>query len=201
MAVAAISGAIVTWSEYKTIFGINDNADQDKYQTLINQASARMELYCKRNLKARDYLTTNALYLDGSGMSNLVVPHWPINSITSLKVDTLRAFGTDTLVAVTDYSYRDGIIRLYSGTFPGDESGLDAVKLEGNFGYATTTSEWQVLQTACLELARWMSSRFTGGGFIGKRNETNADGMSVGFEIDMPMNVRSMLEPFVERRI
>jgi hypothetical protein len=43
-----------------------------------------------------------------------------------------------------------------------------------------------------------MQSRYAG--FIGKRSETNADGMNIGYEIDIPANVRAMIEPFREVR-
>lgn len=198
MSVAAAANAIVSWTEYKAALGVDDDSEQDKYQVLINQASSRIELFCGRKLVATDYTTTAALILDGEGTATMVVPHRPVNSITKLYVDSSRVFGADTEIAASRYRLKsaEGIIVLFDSYFPELTA---CVKLECNAGYATTSPEWQVLQAACLELVRWMSARMAGA--VGKRSETNADGMSVGYEIDMPMNVRSMLEPFVETRV
>lgn len=196
MPVTPSTRALITWAEYKALLGISEDSEMDRYQTIINQASSRIEGYCRRALKATDYTTTAALVLDGSGTRELIVPHYPVNSITHLYIDSARAFGAETEVLAAEYSLRAaaGLILLYSRTFP---RALDAVKLECNAGYATTSPEWQDIQAACFELVRWMDSRYRG--FIGKRSETNADGMNIGFEIDLPVNVRSILEPFVGR--
>lgn len=198
MSVAAADNALVSWEEYKAAFSIDEDTEQDKYQVLINQASSRIELFCRRELVAQDYTGTAALILDGYGSSTIVVPHRPVNSITKLYVDSSRAFGTSAEIASTEYRLRseEGIIDLYSAYVPDMPA---CVKLECNAGYSSSAPEWQVLQSACMELVRWMVSRMAG--FIGKRSETNADGMNIGYEIDMPINVRSMLEPFREARL
>lgn len=196
MPVVPAANAFITWAEYKAALGVTDDTEQDRFQTLINQASARIELYTRRILKAQAFSSTTALILDGSGRDTLILPHHPVNSISKLYVDTSRVFASDSEVAAAAFSLRkaEGMIILYDGgIFP---RGIDVVKAECNAGYASTTSEWATLQTACLELVRWMSSRFSG--FIGKRSETNADGMNIGYEIELPLNVRSMIDPFVE---
>jgi hypothetical protein len=195
MPVAVAANAIVSWAEYKAALAVTDDTEQDRYQDLINKASARIELYTRRSLKAQDYTSAAALVLDGSGRDTLVLPHHPVNTISKLYIDTGRAFLVSSEVGTTEFSLRkaEGMIILYAGTFP---RGIDIVKVECNAGYASTTPEWVTLQTACLELVRWMSSRFAG--FIGKRSETNADGMNIGYEIEIPLNIRSMIDPFVE---
>lgn len=195
MSVAAAANAIVTWAEYKALFGIFSDSEQDLYQTLINQASSRIDLYTGRTLKTTAYSGATALILDGHGRAAIVCPHRPIVSVAHLYSDSARAFAAASEVASTDYRIdaKAGIISLYSGEFP-DE--LGAVKLECTAGYASTSPEWQVLQSACMELVTWMKSRVSG--FIGKRSETNADGMNIGYEIDIPANVRAMLDQFRE---
>lgn len=198
MSVAAASNAIITWAEYKTMFGISDDDEQDKYQTLINQASSRIEQFCNRNLKAADYSTTAALILDGSGTDTLIVPHFPVNSISKLYIDTGRTFAATSEVSSDEYVLyaKSGLITLYSDIFPAYPA---CVKLECNAGYAATDADWQIIQSACYELVRWMAGRFGAIGFIGMRSQTNADGMNTSWETDMPMNIKQMLEPFKGR--
>lgn len=195
MSVAAASNAIITWAEYKVMFGEVDDEEQDKYQTLINQASSRIEAFCNRSLKATDYTTTAALILDGSGTDTLIVPHFPVNSITKLYVDTSRAFAATSEIASTEYVLysRQGLITLYDSRFPAKPA---CVKLECNAGYAATDADWQIIQSACYELVKWMAGRFGAIGFIGMRSQTNADGMNTSWETEMPMNIKAMLEPF-----
>lgn len=195
MAVTAIDSALVSWAEYKAIFGLSDDSEQDKYQTLINQASAVMESYCRRLLKSR---TFNDQLMDGSGRSAIVFPHRPLQSISAINIDTSRAFAMGTALALDDYDFdkQAGILWLRSGVCP---PGRRIVKTTFEAGYKSTDPEYPTLQTACLELVKWMASRYSG--FIGKRTETSADGMNVSFEIEMPLNVRSMLQPFMEASI
>ena len=195
MSVAAATNAIITWAEYKAMFGETSDDEQDKYQILINQASSRIEQFCNRSLKATDYTSTAALILDGSGTAGLVVPHFPVNSITKLYVDSSRAFAASSEIASTDYVLytKSGLITLLTSRFPALPA---CVKLECNAGYAATDPDWQIIQSACYELVKWMAGRFGQMGFIGMRSQTNADGMNTSWETDMPMNVKTMLEPF-----
>lgn len=195
MPVVAAANAIISWSEYKTMFGITDDDEQDRYQTFINQASSRIEQFCKRSLKATAYTTGTALILDGTGRESLISPHYPVNSITGLYIDTCRAFGSASLVDVSEYSFhpKSGVIRLFSRCFPNMPA---TVKLECNAGYSSTSPEWQIIQGACFELVKWMAGRLGSTGFIGMRSQTNADGMNVSWELDMPMNIKEMLRDF-----
>jgi hypothetical protein len=195
MPVAVAANAIISWSEYKTMFGITDNDEQDRYQTLINQGSSRIEQFCKRSLKATAYTGGTALILDGTGRETLISPHYPVNAITGLYIDTDRAFGAASLLDSSDYTFyaKTGFIRLFSRCFPDMPA---TVKLECNAGYAASSPEWQIIQGACFELVKWMAGRLGATGFIGMRSQTNADGMNVSWELDMPMNIKEMLRDF-----
>jgi hypothetical protein len=196
MAVTAAANALVALDEYKLLCG--DVPSEPQYTLLINIASSRIERYTHRRLVAQDYEDTTALILDGSGRDVLLVPHYPLNSIEHLYVDTDRVFGVDTEIEAGDYLIKSesGLIVLYDDVFPAD---VASVKLECNAGYEDTSEAWPILQAACVETVRWMASRFSG--FIGKRTETNGDGMSVGYEIELPLNVKGMIDDFVDRRI
>jgi hypothetical protein len=198
MSVAAATNAIVTSAEFAAVFGSISVDEVDKYQLLINQSSSRIELYTRRSLKTTAYSGATALILDGCGRDRIVVPHYPITAVAHLYVDSAREFGANT--EITDYQIdaESGIIRLYSGVFP-DARGV--VKLECTAGILATDPRWQVLQGACMELVRWVSGRYGTSGGVGIRSQSNASGGSTTWETDMPINVRSMLEDFVDRRL
>lgn len=179
--------ALTTWAKAQAMFGYLAD-QQTKVESLIDIATARMELYAKRNLLARAY--TDAI-IDGSGVARLAFPQWPVNSITTIYADDDRAFGVETAVASTEYQLNSaaGVATLYEDIWP---SGIGTIKATYNAGYATTHAYYPVLESACLEFVNWMVTRWAG--FIGKRVETNADGMNVGYEIEMPLNVKAALD-------
>lgn len=184
--------ALTSWATAASIF--NYLADeQEGVERLIDQATARMELYTKRKLKARDYTDVQ---LDGNSRDYLLLPEYPVNSIVSVNVDSSRTFGDATLLDSSDYivDSEAGIIRLFSGLFPGYRG---SVLVSYNAGIASTSQFCPMLEGGCLETVQWLKTRYAGG--IGKRTETNADGMSVGYEIDLPVNVRSMLDEIMRR--
>ncbi len=184
--------ALTSWKTAVSMFGyLND--EQTLVEKLIDQATARMELYTKRKLAARDY---DAVQLDGTGRDYLLLPEYPVNSIESVNLDSSRTFGDATLLDSSDYIIDSdaGIIRLFSGVFPGYRG---SVLVSYNAGFASTSQLYPMLEGGCLETVHWLKTRYAGG--IGKRTETNADGMSVGYEIDLPVNVRSMLDEIMRR--
>jgi len=191
------AAALIDFATFQLAFPATGNDEQDRIHMLINQASARIESYTGRRLKSRTYAGASALVLDGTGTGVLILPHRPIVSITHLYVDSSRIFASDSEILAASFSVDSeaGMIRLYSGSFP---DALDAIKIECVAGFATTHEAFPVLETACLELVKWMQSRYAG--FIGKRTETNADGLNIGFEIDIPSNVKAMVDPFREVR-
>jgi len=179
--------ALVTWAALAAEFGYLAD-EQAKVERLIDAATARMEMEAKHKILARDYA---GVILDGSGRDILLLPQFPLNSVLSVHIDTSRVFGDSTLTPATDYMIdRDaGLIRLFSGTFP---RGYGVVKISYNAGYSEEHEFYAAIVGACKELVHTMKTRWAGG--IGKRTETNADGMSVGYELDLPMSVHAVIE-------
>lgn len=198
MSVAAADNAIITTDEYAAIFGTINGID--KYQALINQASSRISLYTHRTLKSNTYSGATALILDGHGRASIVAPHYPISTIDHLYVDSDRLFESDSEIDEDDYRFdpETGIITLYDDLFP---DVLGCIKLECTAGYLTTDPRWQVLQSACLETVRWLDGRYGAAGGVGLRSQSNADGGSTTWETDLPINIKSLLEDFVEVRL
>lgn len=191
MALAA--NALATFAEAKARFGYLDD-EQTVVEDLINSASSMMDAFCRRKLKARD----STIYLEGTDSDTIAVPEYPINAVTKLAIDGNRAFGSDTELASTEFSIKaeEGLIVLYSGVF--SSRGLpDVVKVVHNVGYATTHLSYPILRSACLEYVDWLKSRYSRPGSIGRKGEYSADRISVSFETDMPLHIKSMLGSFV----
>jgi len=192
MAVALASSALFDDTTYGILVGTIASEDSDKIHYLANAATARMERYCQRKLKARDL----TIYLDGTGTALLRVPTYPINTITSINIDETRAWAAPGNLATSKYRTLDeeGLVELYDDIFP-DE--IRVVKLVYNGGFASSHDQYPFLVSLCVELVSWNLKRFQGN--IGTRSISGADGMNTAMEIDMPANVRQALDDF--RRI
>lgn len=92
---------------------------------------------------------------DGDGGLALFLTQTPVNSITTVHQDSSRTFGTDTLVASTDYvSYANGKlfadgIRWYTGA--------KTIKIAYNAGYSTIPAP---LEQACLIIVDYLYKAF-----------------------------------------
>lgn len=115
---------LVPWETVKTRLDLSDEQETEVTQ-LIDVASVRANQYTGRKLAARD----STIVLDGSGSSMLFLPDYPINAITSVKIDSSRDWDND---AVTDYyADNDGIL-IRNTVWP---AGRRNVQVVGNFGY------------------------------------------------------------------
>lgn len=95
---------------------------KDKFlERYINSVSSMVSKYCSRNFIADTYTE----YHKGSGRQRLVVDQYPINKITSIKVDS-AALTAGTDYVTSDQTYNDqGIIFKESGwTWSGYLTGL-----------------------------------------------------------------------------
>ena len=84
---------LVTLADMKAYLNIesSDTAYDDIITDMINAVGAQFDNYTNRTLEADDY----TLQIDGSGLDHIFLPDYPINSITSLHIDTDRVFGDD----------------------------------------------------------------------------------------------------------
>lgn len=161
--------------------------DQARVETLINAASASANLYTGRLLAARSHTET----LDGTGRTTILLPEYPVNSITSLYVDGDRSFGATT--EVTDYQYYDEGEIYYSGGFPDIRK---CVRITWNAGYATVPED---LQIAIAEIVQWYLGRFDGDG-VGVTAIQNPDGIVTRYERDIPFSARMRLNRYKKVR-
>jgi uncharacterized phiE125 gp8 family phage protein len=184
--------ALVTWAKAKQYLDLDDSG-QEYTEGLINAVCASANKSTGRLLKARDDIPI----LDGTGTDTLILPQYPVNTITKLYSDTERVFGTDTEITSSEYVIykKRGIIKLFSKTF---SSKIQSIKIEYNAGFGKDTDIVpEDLQFAVLEIVAWNIMRFVSGGKgIGVRSRA-ADGVDTGMEITVPLNAQRTLERYL----
>lgn len=128
---------LVTLTDFKNY--INKALTETDYDTniesMITRASREIESYCKRRLRARDYVE----YRDGNGSHSLFVKQYPLISVTSLYDDLNYDFNATTLKAATDYNIleEEGTIDLLPTAAMGSifTKGIQNIKASYYAGY------------------------------------------------------------------
>jgi hypothetical protein len=153
----------------------------------INVASQRIETETDRKLKAQAITE----YRDGSGKNILVLKEFPINSITSLNIDTGGLF-TDpsTLIPATDYRIADegNSIVLLNQLFP---KAYYAIKIVYNAGFTPVPSD---LENACLWIVSYYH-KMRDAGDIGRTAKGKGD-ESVTILQDMPKDIKDVIAAY-----
>lgn len=158
-------------------------SDEARYEGLINQASTLCESKTGRVLAAQDV----TVVLDGPGGDTLMLPEYPINSITSVHLDSTRTWGAEA--EITDH-YVDPVLGvLYRDTGWGKVR--QSIRVVFNGGYATVPED---LKEACLEIVLWLSPRQKSAG-VGLRG-AKVDGQDIEYEITMPLNAQQILSTY-----
>lgn len=158
--------------------------DTTLMEDCIDRTTALFEAMTNRNLKARgysylstsnDYDPDNAVF-DGNDRDKLVLPQYPINSVTTLRINTIEiAVRGDVFDTGYVIDKKRGILMLAGYLFT---SGLRNIEVVYNAGYSTIPED---LEHACIEQAAWMFRQATpGGGLLGVAGKTLADG-SISF--------------------
>jgi len=135
-------------TDLKVWLGIDVDTYDTELEQYIDSVSWQFNKFTDLLLKARDI---TAQY-DGDGSPVLMTPEFPINSITSIFIDSDREFGAET--EVTDYVfYSDGTIYLDDTTF---STTRKANKIVFNAGYSTLPHD---LVMACKDQIKWLYRR------------------------------------------
>lgn len=100
--------------DYKARFRITGTAQDAQIASLRTIASAACERACGRVFEDTGSDVTE--YHDGEGIPYICVRRPPITAITAIYIDPARAFGTNTLLAATDYYIVDAGNPLHTGT-------------------------------------------------------------------------------------
>lgn len=186
MALAAY--ALITRDEIRAMTPDIETRDDDTLDSLINQASRLAETVTRRKLKSRDL----TVVVDAPRSCVLVLPEYPVNSVSALYVDSSRTWDSGALV--TDYVLdADGGV-LYRDH--GWGSARRSVRVEYNAGFETVPED---LQEAVVELVVWLAPRQISGA-SGNRIRRTPDGGEMEIEIGIPLHVERILRGY-ERRV
>jgi hypothetical protein len=114
--------ALDTLANVKARLGITSSADDTFIGLLQDSADTAIGNYCDRDFAGGTFTEYH------SGGSEFVhLRNFPVTSVTSVKVDAARAFGSETVVSISDYvTHTDrGVIQSVSGPFlPRQREGL-----------------------------------------------------------------------------
>lgn len=194
--------ALTTFSRYQALrgSGLAPNSDQAQVELLINAVTEDGEALAGRLLKARTYGAGAGLLdphdFDGSGTDTLILPAYPVNTVTHVYIDDTWVFGAGTEVDSGDYTWYpdEGLLVYPRGTFP---KGRKNVRVEYNGGFSTVPDR---IQRATVEAVVWNLSRLRGNS-IGMRTQSTDAGVSSSFEIEMPLSARRVFENLRDRRM
>jgi len=184
--------ALTTWDRAKTALGFSSD-QQAAVEFLIDAVSATANRISGRRLKARDYAD---IRIDGLGRDTIVLPEFPIISLSGIYVDSLRVFSAESMIDITEYQVLSdsGIVRLYSRKFP---IGIGNIKVVGNIGYVDVPED---LELAVLEGVGCNRRRLESG-TTGMR-QVSADGsVTSQYELGLPLSVREVFESYRDIRI
>lgn len=118
----------------------------DLVMDIINHCSTLIESYCNRKFIEQTFTERH----NGSGTTELLVNQWPINSITTLHIDSSREFGVETLIDSASYEFfnneqEDGYsIEIYEGNFPEGRKNVKIVYAAGYPVFANVPSDLQM---------------------------------------------------------
>ena len=137
------ANALCTRKEFKDYLNItgDDNTKDNLIHDLIGRVSKAFETYCGRSFVQETFTE----YYDGDGMNQIFLDHYPVQSITSLHDDSDWVWGSDTLIASSNYRIMDERSIVYDGMF---STSRQSVKVVYVAGYSTIPTD---LKQVCIE--------------------------------------------------
>lgn len=183
------TNALTTLNEMKTFLHVDNSDDDATINNLIDAVSQFFNTYCGRKILARA-LTE---YYDGNGKPWMYVRNPPITTVTTLHVDSERAYGADKLIDSGDYAlYQElGKITLDNDIFP---AAPQSIKIVYNGGW-TAANVPKDLLNACKEMINFLYSRSTDGNRIGIES-ISREGVTTNYVNDMPETVKMVLDKY-----
>lgn len=193
------SYALITLSDLQEFLGIDGFGNASLLERAINRATALFEDATARKLSARDYSydSTSEDYdpdnaaLNGTGTSELALPQYPVNSLTTLRIDELSI---DERASVYDTGWvldkKNGIVTAQGYIFT---LGNKNIELVYNAGFSTIPSD--LAEAACEQAAWFFKQSSPGGNLLGVSAKNLADG-SVSYAA---RELLSSVKPVIER--
>ena len=194
--------AIVSIDWCRELLG-TDERDSAIIETVIASSSARVERYLMRRIVERSFVH----YLDSVGERQIVLPDYPVRSVDSLRCDPERLFGDETNLdggawycATVPYDvFEDLPGVLIFDPFLSLPVGRQIIRIEYTAGYPLEQMP-EDLKLATVELVAWELRRVRSKQ-IGVSGLVPTSGRMerTVLEMQMPANVREMLEPYRRR--
>jgi uncharacterized phiE125 gp8 family phage protein len=189
--------ALISLQEAKEYLGIdNATTTQDAIlSALLNGIGEWVSKFLGRNLVQATYTE----YYDGDGADELMLKNVPIVSVTSVYVDALRAFGSDTLIASSNYIVKKAVGILKAWQLFGFWTHGDAnIKVTYVAGYTTSFSGGTMPHNIRLAVKRILERQYLHG-FTHRKldvaSETIGDATTTFREDRIPKDAIAMLEP------
>ncbi len=142
--------ALTTLPSLKTWCSVTCTDFDDVLTDIINSVSIQFNNLTGKDLLARDITEQYT----GDGSQIMLLPEYPINSITTIHIDTDKEFGATTEVTDFDYDTNTGAVVLDDEYFT---TVFKANKIVYNAGYATIPGD---LKTAAQDQMKWLFRRW-----------------------------------------
>ena len=199
-----------TLSNVKSRLGVTSAADDTLIGLLQDSADQAVANYCNRDFAGGSF---TEYFAGGSEFVHL--RNFPVDTVTSVKVDSARAFGVETLVATSDYVVHSdrGVIQSVVGPFlPRDRPGLVNAEIRiwtrgprvVQVVYATLTSQVpaDVKEAYARLISHWYRKVKTevGSNFQNVAQQKYGDTFvifgSAGIKVGIPDEVMELLAPY-----
>jgi len=196
------------FAEFKELAGIDDR-DEKIARFCLLTATHTIEQYCKRRLLRKRHIER----IDYTGDLPLPLREYPVGKVVSVNLFGNGEFLEPEFYSVDPDCGTDEDLPFFITLSPALQvyRGLAAVKVVYWAGYSMRNEELGMrnergevpgdLAAACFELASWNLNRYRGRrvGLTGNIKGGGKEGEH--FELSMPENVRSLLEPYKRKVI
>lgn len=192
--------AIITAADLREYAGLSDTVNVDLINDLIDQVDRMFSTFTGRKLAADDYsydpdsvdYDQDRSVLDGNDSVEMLLPEWPVNSISALLVDDSEITARETK---TGYGYtilkEIGQVRLSGYKFT---EGYSNIEVSYNAGYSTIPPDIQ--QAALKQAAWWYREAPAGNNLLGVMSRQHSDGMIMYHQKYLLPDVQKILSAY-----
>lgn len=150
MALTLNSNALVELDSFKKYVKVplGTTTEDEDLRDVINEASSLIESYCNRKFRESTVIEVR----DGGRTPEILLHQWPVTAITSVAIDSDRAFGVDTQLDPSTYTIGENekgegyTVELFDQLFP---RGRKNSQIVYTYGYAAFADVPADLQLAC----------------------------------------------------
>ena len=194
---------LIPLDDFKALMGIDDREDKQA-RFCLTTATLNIEQYCKRSFLCKQYFETVKISRD------LIIPlkEYPVTEILTVYTYNKVQLALSNGQILEPEFYHPMLGNDYNTELPFDlllsasliPYKLAAVKVIYYAGYKTCDIPTD-LSAACMELAMWNMNRYRGRriGITGNIKGSGSQGEH--FEMTMPENVKTLIEPYRRKTI